>query len=791
MKISEIQVGDKVVHAPKSGKSFGVGVVLSIKAVKSPSRWFHQAKVQFNSNEIKEFDIGFLDKFVDEKQMKTSAFQVGDSVEHKRYGKGTVVGFKGMFVLVNFLSKKDATITLEPSYLKKAEEIITETLPEEEEEFESKLQVIPSNFSEQACYPTSAKRLVNYLRKQCTSTGFISMKSYQENDGTVGVFAVAGQGIIVFKMIDAEISLDTVCSPLFEMLVESQHYKALKEYYLNKFLQSKSLCEIIDGKGKILKYPYRFVVVYQNVSIEKKSDRERLRSVLKNRDIYFKNFTTPFEKNPLFSHFENHSAEFKRIPSEVNGLILERVIPENATLIQILPQEKKTISIGNDPKFHPITGEEREFNALSLDDFQIKAINDTKPGHYLTLANPGTGKSVLLISKAYRIQSMVNDNHVLVTCYNKNLAEHHSTFAQISGLKTKNLHILTFHRLALMLLNKVDVTFTQQHNIAEDSDNFNLAIDRLEELINLGKVKTKFNAIFIDEIQLLEPKWIDICFALLDKEDDKTYYFEMFGDINQDVNSKRSKGKASWQQAKTLPSLAGRVKKLERNYRNTDLIANYLKCMIEEFNEFLNKHGIPIDPESACMSSVTSRKGIIKPKVLMAPANNATKIIQVITELVEKQNVEYNDIAIVYPAKGYGKWYRPQWNIEKALQDAFIPYSMIHGDKRQKLFECDGVIMSTVDSCLGLDFKYVILCGLHYWDFIYEESTNTTEKLDARKLLFDQEVQYFYSEAGKKIYSACSRARDGLFIIDDTDVNSPIKKIVRPISGRSYFDEHK
>ena len=23
------------------------------------------------------------------------------------------------------------------------------------------------------------------------------------------------------------------------------------------------------------------------------------------------------------------------------------------------------------------------------------------------------------------------------------------------------------------------------------------------------------------------------------------------------------------------------------------------------------------------------------------------------------------------------------------------------------------------------------------------------------------------------------------------DVNSPIKKIVRPISGRSYFDEHK
>ena len=257
MKFSDIHIGDKVIHAPKSGKGFGVGTVLSVKKDTSSSRCSYIANVRFAEDKIKPMDIAFLEKYTKPLQSQKEVeknFQVGDAVEHKKYGKGTVVDKKGSYLTINFVGgsrstvtlgsssyselekmsnlvfrvgekvehkqygrgtvveikgsflvvkfeKKDLPITLAPSYLKKAEEIITETLPEVEEEIESKLQVIPSNFSEQACYPTSAKRLVNYLRKQCTSTGFISMKSYQENDGTVGVFVVAGQGIIVFKMI--------------------------------------------------------------------------------------------------------------------------------------------------------------------------------------------------------------------------------------------------------------------------------------------------------------------------------------------------------------------------------------------------------------------------------------------------------------------------------------------------------------------------------------------------------------------------------------------------------------
>ena len=31
MKFSDIHIGDKVIHTPKSGKGFGVGTVLSVK----------------------------------------------------------------------------------------------------------------------------------------------------------------------------------------------------------------------------------------------------------------------------------------------------------------------------------------------------------------------------------------------------------------------------------------------------------------------------------------------------------------------------------------------------------------------------------------------------------------------------------------------------------------------------------------------------------------------------------------------------------------------------------------
>lgn len=743
--------------------------------------------------------------------MKISEAKIGMNVNHKIYGDGKIIEIKDGFFVIRFNKwTKDKCIrSIMPDYLtcldyvSGIQNIKTESknlgfdiIDDDElmdENIDTSFAIIPSNYSEQSCYSTNAKRLFNFLKKKYTSEGIATIKAYKESDGEVGLIIMPSKGIIIFKLKSNEFTDEQLTSPMFNLISNSE-YSSLKDFYINKFYQSKALCEFKDNY-KILKYPIRFVLVYQSIDLSKLSYSVRNNISIQNKDIYFKNFTTIYKDNELFSNFENYDDSFNNIDTKMFGSIIERIIPEYATLTNIAPEEvliDKSEKI-NDPIFVPITGNEREFSALCLDDVQIKSINDTKPGHYLTLANPGTGKSVLLISKAYRIQSIENEHHVLITCYNKNLAEHHTTFAELSGMKTPYLHISTFHKFMLDILRSKDPYFLAQHHFNDESENFDLVIERVEQLISLNKVETNLNAIFIDEIQLFDPKWIDICYKLLDKSNGKQFYFEMFGDINQDVRSQKSKGKASWQRAKILPSLQGRVKKLDRNYRNTDLIAGFIKEMIESFNEYLLRLGFPIDSESSCLTSETRNKGYLRTKIISSKNNDVSSVVQVINELVTKKQAEYNEIAVIYPARSYSRFYKPVWHIQKIFDENKIPYSFIHGeycgrDARKRLFDCDGIIMSTIDSCLGLDFKYVILCGLHYFDFYYDMKNNNSIVITEPLLFANNNVKYYFSEIGKKIYSACSRAREGLYIIDDLNRESPIKKILIPKNGGKYFD---
>lgn len=750
-----------------------------------------------SSNKLGESNNSISSTSNDSSRASSVKFKVGDNVIHKEHGEGIVIERKGFFRSVVEFKKTKNKISVLNDSLTLVEVNIIDDDELIDDDLASAFKIVPSNYSDQSCYTTEAKRLLTYLRRKYTEDGIATIKSYvDENDGQIGVLIVPTKGIVIYNLISTDYPIDAIYSPMFEMLFKNK-YEQLKRYYINAFMQSKNLCKFVNDTYKILKYPVRFVYIFQNIDVSKMTAAEKNKIAIQNKDFYFKNFTTHFQNNDLFSNFEKYDPSFEKINQSVFGSIIERVVPENATLISIAPTDKTTsYKVCNNPEFTPITGKEREFSALYLDDAQIKTINDTKPGHYLTLANPGTGKSVLLVSKAYRIQSIKKDNHVLITCYNNNLAEHHNIFADVSGMKTENLHIKTFHKFAIDIVKQKDPNFFKMHKLEEEK-NFDLLIDRFEALINSGNVSTKLNAIFIDEIQLFEPKWIDICYKLLDKASNKDFFFEMFGDINQDVKSQHSRGKASWQNTKLIPSLQGRVRKLDKNYRNTDIIANYLKCMISEFNSYLNQHGIPIDQESSCLTSETMRKGSLRTKILLASnkINDVSKIRRTIEELVEKKHADYNEIAIIYPAKGLGKFYAPLYHIQNELDSKDIPYSLIHGkeltgrDRRQRLYECDGVILSTIDSCLGLDFKYVIICGMHFWDSM-KNSKNEFVKLDKKKLLFDKEAQLYLSEIGKKIYSACSRAREGLYIIDDLDSDSPIKEIFRPKSGRRYYDEY-
>ena len=790
MAISKIKVGDRVSH-----KLFGIGTVQLIDG--------RHATVLFDRKTEGENKRTIVSSFlepVNVKPKQTTTFQVNDSVFSNEYGPGVVIkSYSNGTSMVSFeLSGSEIILPNNSLYVRKASYIEDDEY--NEEEINSSFRIIPANYSSQSSYSTTAKRLLTFLRKEHSSEdGLASITSYTTEDGfQVGVLLLPKKGVVVFAMFDTELDYEIITQPLFEAVFVSSKFDTLKSYYIDKFYQSKRFCRFVDNKYKLLNIPVRFVFLFQSIDIDKvQKETNRTIQVL-NKDVYFKNFTSLFEDNPLFSSFEPFDKSFDSITNEMYGSILERIIPENATLINIGKEdEPRSIRSDINPEFRPITGEEREFSAIYLDDDQIRMINETKPGHYLTLANPGTGKSVLLVSKAFRIQSKLKDNHVLITCYNKNLAEHHNIFADISGMKTGNLHISTFHKLVIDIMNEIAPDYVREHNPYDYDKEFPIVVNRLEQLIDSNLVAFKFNAIFIDEVQLFEPQWIDICYKLLNKQNNKDFFFEMYGDINQDVRSQKSKGKASWQNTKCIPSLQGRVRYLDKNYRNTDIIANYISTVITEFNNNLENLGLPIDKESACLSSNTTHRGKLRVKIIQSSSRSVWKVSEVVRDLVKNYHADYSEIAVIYPARQYGRYYTPLYHILNEFDNSGFPYNLIHGEntvgreRKYKLYDCNGIIMSTIDSCLGLDFKYVILCGIHFWDFMYSESKKTTINLTKDKIMSDKTTQLYYCEIGKKVYSACSRAREGLFIIDDLDKNSPIKDILRPHKGKGqYYDEY-
>ena len=54
-------------------------------------------------------------------------------------------------------------------------------------------------------------------------------------------------------------------------------------------------------------------------------------------------------------------------------------------------------------------------------------------------------------------------------------------------------------------------------------------------MVKQGKVKLRFKAIFIDEVQIFDPLYLELCYRLLEDDDDRV--FLMAGDLNQAVRA--------------------------------------------------------------------------------------------------------------------------------------------------------------------------------------------------------------------------------------------------------------
>lgn len=606
----------------------------------------------------------------------------------------------------------------------------------------------------------------------------------------LGMYISPNKGLITFSIYTGKISALPV--------VFYRNYVEMVEGKIQERLLDSKLLIVRNGQNKALKFPYKHIVMFPDEIAGKASvSPEELTQLL--------NYATFDSFRPITSSGKEKRIEdlrmfdgircpydktFKTLSTAECRAIFERLAPEYTVVMNetenVRIAEKKTFVTDVDLR---ITGREVEYKTFFLDEYQVGVVNDMGKGHRVILANPGAGKSVLLLSKAFKYASLYKDSKVLLTCYNNNLADSYNFKRNCANFgENDNLFIMTFHKLVKKIYEECLHSHCET-NIATDEE-----IQKCIDWVKQGKVNLKFKAIFIDEVQIFDPLYLELCYSLL--EEDEDHVFLMAGDLNQAVRALSRKGDAPWKRINGVHlDFTGRVRYIEKNYRNSKEIGEYISHMLQHMNTRLSMLDLinSLEYEYNSFKIGTNPTVALKVQTGVQRIDIKKQVVAAIKEISTKYKISYSDIAVLFPYRQvpYHKYYFLYW-LQQGLDEEGIPYSMIineHEGSHIKARQGDisGVIISTIESSLGLDFKAVILAGLYPYNYVNVDGEVVGEiKTWTSIKNMPENQQTAVQSQMRAVYTACSRARDVLYVISDLNPGSPMEEIIKKQSDRSF-----
>ena len=601
----------------------------------------------------------------------------------------------------------------------------------------------------------------------------------------MGMYISPEEGLLTFSIYPGQLQPSSISSYLMYVnMVETKIYERL--------IDSKMLI-VRDGNYKMLKFPYKHVILFPEEKVGKTAATiEQLNQLLNYATFdYFRPITSNGQEKTVaqLGMFAGVRKQYDKSFVSLSDLecraIFERLAPEYTVImneVENVPVVERKNSVTE--KDLRITGKEFEYKTFFLDEYQVAQVNDMGKGHRVILANPGAGKSVLLLSKAFKYASMYKDSKVLLTCYNGNLADSYAFKRACANFGDKhNLFIMTFHKL----VNKIYQECLHSHcaSFFATDDEVQNCID----FVKAGKVDIRFKAIFIDEVQNFNPLYLELCYLLLEQSED--HVFLMAGDLNQSIRAKSRKGDVPWKQIRGVNlDFTGRVRYIEKNYRNSREIGEYVFGMLTLMNKRLEMLGMINQMEYEYNSFTLGDNPTVALNVRTGINRMDIKktVISAVIEIATKYKISYSDIAVLFPFRQipYRHYYFLTW-LKQGLDDAGIPYSMIINDggasTRTKYSNTSGVVISTIESSLGLDFKAVILAGLYPYNYVNMEGQSGKEikSWAGIKSMTEAEQNAVQSQM-RSIYTACSRARDVLYVLSDINAGSPMEEILKKTS---------
>ena len=435
----------------------------------------------------------------------------------------------------------------------------------------------------------------------------------------------------------------------------------------------------------------------------------------------------------------------------------------------LIPQyvNSKSVDVSNlksNIEFKPL-------DAYELDGIQKSVLTKMNSRTYIK-AVAGSGKTIMLLAKAYEVAKANSDKEFLIICFNNKLADDIRIQASNTGKMISNLKVITFDKFIELNYSQfigktINETFSARRKI-------------FVEMTRNGKVKKRYGGIFLDEMQQLNEEWILSLIACLD--DNK--YMVMAGDYYQQLqfhdeqieNDGYDEVIESFEGTDFyIGNISFQKIVFDRNYRNTAIIVNSLNRMLNKIYSYIKLFNLNINDEELNFNRGNAiRIGSELPKYIKVEKDKeeAKIIIDNIMKLLNDKLYTKNEILVVSP---WGEKNNIINYVEKELRNRGIDICNFKNSDLKK----DGIRVGTIGKSIGLDFKAVIIFGTKMLKKSREEEIefNNLEKLKNSKRRTQMEFIRFL----KNIYVACSRARDTLIVIDDIKEESLISDFLKMI----------
>ena len=578
---------------------------------------------------------------------------------------------------------------------------------------------------------------------------------------------IVQEGIMLLRFFDADIPL--IVSTTIKAMGNPIVYSVLENDIRSKLEESNYL---VRENGN-LRFALNISFAFPNVDFSQvETELSETEKDFCFRHVLFKNDIHLLRKEGKKILLEKLSPA-DDINEKIVNNIFQRLCPEITIPRKFILDDHATISI----KEAALSQMDRSVQSYRLDNWQIDIVNRINKGNQLILACAGSGKSVLLISKCFKLASLNPGEDFLITCYNRNLNNYYQWAILQAGFIDKNVRCTTFLGLCNQLLEKNEIPLPAKYP-QQQNDYYDRLFEKANDALATGRIKERFYGIFIDEIQIFKPEWYRFCFNLLKSKSDRNHYFVIAGDKSQDIRNNIKHGRAPWQGGGSdYPEYRGKTLPIEKNYRNSkpinDAIDRYVSCA----KALGAKIGVDFASDPELFLRGTAYRPGNKPTLSMVKdlsnEGEAEAICSAIREFLKKGYSEV-DIAVIvynrrqqYTTKG---WKTHYYNLLPPIKKIFEqenwepPSILISSESEGATYGSRrGVTIATIEGSLGLDFRVVILAGLrplgsHEKVQTLEDFDGLTgEELEKKQEAFQKNINF--------LYTGCTRAKDELKII--------------------------